>query len=205
VSLINGKRITRNITKMFPATDLRDTWLPFYCVSTNLTTAHVQVHDRGDAATALRASVAIPGILPPVPFQGDLLVDGGVLNNLPCDVMHAAGTIKRLIAVDLSPPVGPRARTDFGLSVSGWKALRGRIGPHRSPFPGLIATLMRAMVTGSIRDRDQMLADGTVDCHLALDLRGVELLEFDRVAEIADRGYAAARTRIQSWLAEQAA
>ena len=89
-------------------------WLPFFCVSTNLTRSRVEVHDRGDAGTAIRASVAIPGILPPVPFDGELLVDGGVLNNLPCDIMRATGAVHRLIAVDLSPPSGRGRREDFG-------------------------------------------------------------------------------------------
>ena len=68
VSLVKGERITRNITKLFAPDDVRDLWLPFFCVSTNLTRSRVEVHDRGDLATAIRASVAIPGILPPVPF-----------------------------------------------------------------------------------------------------------------------------------------
>ena len=68
---------------------MRDLWLPFFCVSTNLTRSRVEVHHRGDLATAIRASVAIPGILPPVPHDGDLLVDGGELNKPPCDVMRA--------------------------------------------------------------------------------------------------------------------
>ena len=102
-----------------------------------------------------------------------------------------SGWCDRLIAVDLSPPVGPRAKEDFGLSVSGWKALRAQLGRRRSQFPGLVAMLMRAMVAGSVRDRDRMLADGTVDWYLDLDLRGVGLLDFERVAEVAERGYEA--------------
>ena len=148
VSLLKGERIARNIARALTDIDVRDTWLPFFCVSTNLTRSSVEVHDRSSAATAVRASVAIPGVLPPVPFGGDLLVDGGVLNNLPCDVMRATGTVDRLIAVDLSPPVGPRAKDDYGLSVSGWKALRA----GRSQFPGIVAVIMRAMVAGSVRD-----------------------------------------------------
>ena len=91
VSLIKGERITAQHHQDVRRLDLRDLWLPFFCVSTNLTRSEVEVHDRLDAATAIRASVAIPGVLPPVPFNGDLLVDGGVLNNLPCDVMRAVG------------------------------------------------------------------------------------------------------------------
>jgi predicted acylesterase/phospholipase RssA/CRP-like cAMP-binding protein len=201
VSLIKGERITRNIAKVLGDTDLRDLWLPFFCVSTNLTRSRVEVHDRFDAATAVRASVAIPGILPPVPFGGDLLVDGGVLNNLPCDVMRASGTVGRLIAVDLSPPVGPAAKEDFGLAVSGWSALRAQVRPGQSRFPGLMTILMRALVAGSVRDRDRMLGDGTVDWYLDLELQGVQLLDFERVPETAERGYEAARPRLEEWLA----
>ena len=64
VSLIKGERIERNLAKMLAGIELRDLWLPFFCVSTNLTRSQVEVHDRLDAATAIRASVAIPGVLP---------------------------------------------------------------------------------------------------------------------------------------------
>jgi predicted acylesterase/phospholipase RssA/CRP-like cAMP-binding protein len=202
VSLVKGQRITRNIARMFPDHDVRDLWLQFFCVSTNLTRSRVEVHDRGDVATAIRASVAIPGVLPPVPFGGDLLVDGGVLNNLPCDVMRAAGTVRRLIAVDLAPPVGIKTSEDFGMSVSGWSALRAQFGSDRSRYPGLVAILTAAMVAGSARDRERMIADGTVDCHLDLDLSGVQILDFERVAEVAARGYEAARPRLEAWLEE---
>jgi predicted acylesterase/phospholipase RssA/CRP-like cAMP-binding protein len=199
VSLIKGERITRNLTHALGDLDIRDLWLPFACVSTNLTRSALQVHDSGGLATAVRASVAIPGILPPVPMDGDLLVDGGVLNNLPADVLRATRTVGTVIAVDLSPASGPRASEDFGLSVSGWKALRSRReGGGR--FPGLMSVLMRAMVAGSVRDRDRMVADGTVDCYLDLDLRGVALLDFERVRETADRGYDVARPRLEAWL-----
>ena len=134
VSLIKGERITAQPRQDVRRLDLRELWLPFFCVSTNLTRSEVEMHDRFDAATAIRASVAIPGVLPPVPFKGDLLVDGGVLNNLPCDVMRASGTVGRMIAVDLSPPVGPSANDDFGLSVSGLEgaACPVRVGADRA-------------------------------------------------------------------------
>jgi predicted acylesterase/phospholipase RssA len=148
----------------------------------------------------VRASVALPGILPPVPYDGDLLVDGGVLNNLPCDVVSATRMVATTIAVDLSPPVGPRAKDDFGLSVSGWKALRSRVVPGSSPYPGLMPVLMRSMITASVRDRDRVLAEGRVDCYLDLHLGGVNLLDFERVEEVAQRGYADARPRLEAWL-----
>jgi predicted acylesterase/phospholipase RssA len=86
------------------------------------------VHRSGPASTFIRASVAIPGVLPPVPYGEDLLVDGGVLNNLPVEMMRSDGGIGTVIAVDVAPPRGPRARSDYGLSVSGFRASRRRCG-----------------------------------------------------------------------------
>ncbi len=127
VALLKGQRISKNIDDNFGAFDIEDLWLPFYCVSTNLTTSRLHVHRRGSCAVAIRASVAIPGVLPPVPFEGDLLVDGGVLNNLPVQVMRTDSTIGTVIAVDVAPQRGPRARTDFGHYVSGVRALRSTV------------------------------------------------------------------------------
>jgi predicted acylesterase/phospholipase RssA/CRP-like cAMP-binding protein len=201
VSLVKGERITRSITRMAADLDVRDTWLPFSCVSTNLTKFRLEVHERGDSPTALRASVAIPGVLPPVPYGGDLLVDGGVFDNLPVAPLRMTGTIGRVIAVDLSPPTGMRATEDFGLSVSGWKALRNMFGAGQTRFPGLVAVLTNSLTVASARDRDRLLVEGDVDCYLNLNLSGVKVLDFERVVEVAERGYHAALPQLQSWQA----
>ena len=65
-----------------------------------------------------------------------------------------------------------------------------------------MSILMRSLVAGSVRDRDRFIDDGTVDWYLDLDLRGVGLLDFERVEEIADAGYEAAKPRIEAFLAD---
>lgn len=82
VSLLKGKRITRNIEDALGSWDIEDLWLPFYCVSTNLTKSQLEVHQRGNAAVAARASAAIPGVIPPVPYEGDLLVDRRIASEI---------------------------------------------------------------------------------------------------------------------------
>jgi len=203
VSLVKGRKIVAAIDRQLGELDVTDLWLPYFCVSTNLTTSAVQVHQSGRLATAVRASVAIPGVLPPVPWNGDLLVDGGVLNNLPCDVMLATGAIREVIAVDLGTSTGPRARSDFGLHVSGFDALRARRrkGGHR--YPGIASVVMRSLIAGSSRDRQRMLEDGTIDCHLTFDMRQVGLLEFDRVEEISGEGYSSIKPQIEAWLSRR--
>ncbi len=63
----------------------------YFCVTTNLSKGEPAAHCRGKLWRLVRASMTIVGLVPPVFYQGDLLIDGGYLNNMPVDVMHAMG------------------------------------------------------------------------------------------------------------------
>ena len=91
VSLVSGRKVTRLLQRAFGDVTIEDLPLDFFCVSSNLTTGHSEVHRRGELWRWLRASVAIPGVLPPVVHKGELLVDGGTMNNLPVDAMRDLG------------------------------------------------------------------------------------------------------------------
>jgi predicted acylesterase/phospholipase RssA len=199
VALLKGKRITENIDAYFSSWDIEDLWLPFYCVSTNLTTSSLQVHRHGSASTAIRASVAIPGVLPPVPYEGDLLVDGGVLNNLPVEPMRADGTIDTVIAVDVAPASGPRAHGTFGLSISGWRALADKVRRRRGAYPSVSAVLLRSMLAGSVRNQRDVLSGQMIDLLVSMRLPGIGLLEFERTREVAAKGYDSALPVISEW------
>jgi len=199
VSLIKGRRISRNIDTALGDWDIEDLWLPFTCVSTNLTTSQLQVHRRGSASLAVRSSVAIPGVLPPVPYDGDLLVDGGVLNNMPFEVLRDDSTIETLIAVDVAPDRGPRAPIDYGTSVSGFQALRSSLGRGRSDYPSVISVLLRSMLAGAVRNQKDSMQDGSIDLLLTLHLSGVGLLDFERSREVARSGYDAAVATVREW------
>jgi predicted acylesterase/phospholipase RssA/CRP-like cAMP-binding protein len=201
VSLVKGSRITRNIDETFGSWDIEDLWLPFYCVSTNLTTSQLEVHRRGPTARAIRASVAIPGLLPPVPYEGDLLVDGGVLNNLPFEMMRDTSTVETIIAVDAAPDQGPPAKADYGMSVSGFRALGASLRRSKSVYPSVTSVLLRSMLTGALRNQKASIADSSIDLLLTLHLPGIGLLEFDRSREVADAGYEASKTTVQNWAA----
>ena len=85
--------------------DLADTVRPFFAVSTNLTSGKIEVHRRGMMRKAMRASIAIPGLLPPIVIDGQVLVDGAVLNNLPTAVMRQMNG-GPIIGVDMSQARG---------------------------------------------------------------------------------------------------
>lgn len=201
VSLVGGRRIAREIRRHFGDADITDLFLPFLCTSTNITTSELVVHDRGPATKAIRAGLAIPGVIPPVPHDGDLLVDGGVRDNLPVRPLRDTGLVNRIVAVDVAPPVGPKARHDYGLSVTGWQALRGKARKLR--FPGISALILRSMLVGSMAERDRLIAEGYADLYLDLDLRGISLLAFNEVDSVAKAGYDAAKPRLEAFLEGQ--
>jgi predicted acylesterase/phospholipase RssA/CRP-like cAMP-binding protein len=201
VSIVKGQRITGNIEATLGGWDIEDLWLPYYCVSTNLTKSRLEVHRRGSTAIAVRASVAIPGVLPPVPFDGDLLVDGGVLNNMPFEIMRDDSTIGTIIAVDVAPDQGPRARADYGLSVSGFKALGASLKRSKSMYPSVTSVLLRSMLTGAVRNQKASMEDGSIDLMVAMHLPGIGLLDFERSREVAEAGYEASKQTVADWAA----
>jgi predicted acylesterase/phospholipase RssA len=199
VSLVKGQRISASIDATMGGWDIADLWLPFYCVSTNLTQSRLEIHRRGSAALAVRASVAIPGILPPVPVDGDLLVDGGVLNNLPFEVMRKDRRIDTVIAIDAAPSRGPRASFDYGTSVSGFRALASSVRRSGSDYPNVAGVLLRSMLVGAVHNQRISSVDGAIDLMVKLDLPGVGLLDFKRVAEVAATGYESSLPVVNDW------
>jgi predicted acylesterase/phospholipase RssA/CRP-like cAMP-binding protein len=202
VALLKGDGLVAAIDTWYEDRDFEDLWRPFYCVTTNLTTSQTVVHSTGPTARAVRASVSVPGVFPPVPVGDDLLVDGGVLNNLPVDVAADVG-VGTIIAVDVAPVTGPRARDDFGLSVSGWQALRRTLGRGRSEYPGITAVLLRSMIVGSVHGRARAVDEADVDLLLELPIRGVSMVAWDTVDEVADMGYELSEPLIAAWLEER--
>lgn len=200
VSLVKGERIARFARERFGDRDIEDLRLSYVAVSTDLTTSRAHIHDTGSVALAIRATSAIPGVMPPVPLGDALLVDGGVLNNLPIDVARVQAPLGRLVASDVAPPRGPGAHGDYGLSASGWQALRSRWRSGGVSYPRMSAVLMRSMITASMRERDAQVHDGLADCYLDLDIRGVSMLAFDSPREVAVRGYDAAMPVLAQWL-----
>ncbi len=97
VAMTRGDKVWERLAEHFDDRCIADLWLPFFCISTNLTTGAYQLHKSGLVREALRASISLPGILPPVTCGNNVLVDGAVLKNYPADVMRA---------IQLGPIVG---------------------------------------------------------------------------------------------------
>ncbi len=109
--LIQGQKLTETLRQLtLPVATITDfDHLPtaFRAIATNLETGAVAVLGDGDLATAMRASMAVPGVFAPVEYRGQLLVDGGITDYLPIDIARAMG-VDVLIVVDSGYTLQPR-------------------------------------------------------------------------------------------------
>ncbi len=105
IALTKGKKVEARLKEHYGDTLIEDLWLPFYCVSSNITSGGYVVHKRGLLRAALRASISIPGVLPPVLSNGAVLVDGAVMRNFPVDLMRA-WHMGPVVGVDVSRASG---------------------------------------------------------------------------------------------------
>ncbi|HEX2964304.1 MAG TPA: patatin-like phospholipase family protein [Syntrophorhabdaceae bacterium] len=101
---VQGARLETFVDQTAKAKKVEDTKIPFYPVSTDLKTGETVILSKGSLAKAVHASAAIPGIFVPVQFDNRMLVDGGVSNNVPCDVARSMGA-DIVIAVNLQRDV----------------------------------------------------------------------------------------------------
>src|SRR3984957_18017556 len=131
VSLVSGRKVTRLLQHAFGDVTIEDLPLDFFCVSSNLSTGHSEVHRRGELWRWLRASVGIPGVLPPVVHKGELLVDGGTMNNLLVDAMRDLGR-GPVIGCDVGADRAFTTDTDEVDVPLPWQLMRGmREKKHR--------------------------------------------------------------------------
>jgi len=191
VALLAGRRLDRMIDTMFGTLQIEDLWTNFFCVSADLTRAEMRVHERGALGRAVRASMSLPGIAIPVHDTGSMLVDGGLLNNLPADVMRA--TCGKVIAVDVSPAKDLAIAAPYPPAASGWRLLWGR---RASNLPGIGAILMRSVMLSSTRHQTSIARE--VDLFLHPSLESFGMFEWDAVDGIADAGYRFAREALAS-------
>jgi hypothetical protein len=102
----------------------------------------------------------------------------------------------------VTPKRGPGAKDDYGLWLSGVRAIGKKVG-RRQRIPGIGDTLMRSMTVSAMRQRDRAIEEGHADLVLHHDMRGVSLLDFDAVEAVAERGYQSALPQLEAWFSKR--
>jgi NTE family protein len=193
VSLVAGRKVSRLLRQEFGDIAIEDLPLPFYAVSANLTTGASSVHRHGELWRWLRASVAIPGVLPPVFHRGEVHVDGGAINNMPVDVMRALhpGIV---IGVDVgSDSTFSSDIQDVDLPPL-WKLL-GWFRRHKER-PTILQILLRAGMVNS--EAARAAGRRLTDLLLQPPLADVDLLHWRAFERAIEAGYRHARERLEA-------
>jgi NTE family protein len=194
LSLVKGVRLRDMMQRTEQALggqaglDMEDLWKSFYCVATNYSQAREEVLRQGLLVDAVMASCAVPGALPPVLLNGDLLCDGGTFNNFPVDVMRSQWGIGKVIGVDLSSDKPQRIELD---SLPGpWALLRDRLRPGRQrryQLPSLTNYLMN--VTSLYSSSRQRESRQLADVYMKPELPKIGMLQWSRYATAVQLGY----------------
>lgn len=199
-ALLSAHRAKHLTRKVFDDRDIEDLWLNFFCISTDLTSLQAYRHERGRIWSALLASGAIPGVCSSIVSpENTLLIDGGLLDNLPTAAMreqhHSA-----IIAVDVSPSDGLQPNVHDTLPPNGWRALWDYINPmaKQRRYPHVFKLLLHtAALSSKINAKpSQQQADLclTPPCHD----RG--LMDMSDLAGLVKIGYQDALPKLQQWM-----
>ena len=190
IAILNGQRSAARLRTTIGDVRIEDMWLPFFCVSSNLSRAEIVVHRDGPLWIGLRASAGLPGIFPPLVHNGDLLVDGGFLRNLPADIMRQLTEGGTTMAVDVSSECDMQDVLAYVHSISGWRIVWNRLNPfsRKLPVPSIAAVLQRSSEIASVSMQRDALLQG-VDLYVRMPVQRFGMLEFERSADIIKTGY----------------
>jgi len=164
-----GLLLSRLTMPVAHITDFDQLPVPFRCVATDMLNGQPVVLRRGSLAQALRATIAIPGVFTPVEMDGRVLADGGLLNNLPTDVVKDMGA-DIVIAVDIGTPLGDR------------EAIRTLVG--------MVGQSIAVMIVQNVQ-RNLRLADIII----SPELEGYSAADFTACTPVAKRGYQGAAAK----------
>lgn len=182
ISLIRGRKLYARLEEVFGEVCIEQLSKQFFCTSTNLTREDQVIHDRGPLAAWVGASMSVPGIAPPFVYQGDLLVDGGLLNNLPTDVMAGFGR-GPVIASDVS------SRTELKVEQSEFDEAPYQLYRSRSESGSL--NMFNILYQTATMTSEEAVARKRecADLYLRMPVDDVGMFDWASIDEILFRGY----------------
>lgn len=187
-SYTTGHEFNRGIFKTFGDSQIEDFWLEFYCNTTNISKSRSEIHNSGYVWRYVRASMSLAGLLPPLCDEGNMLLDGGYIDNLTVAHMKSLGA-DVIFAVDVGS-LDDNSPQAFGDSLSGAWALLNRWNPFSSYAnpPTLSEIQARLAYVSSVDALER--AKTTPGClYMRPPIDAYGTLEFGKFDEIYQVGY----------------
>ncbi len=209
--VIGGKRLEDRLRQQLGTTRIEELHTRFAALCTDLLTGHEVWRNRGDMVEAIKASYALPGVFPPVPYRHRLLIDGGLVNPVPVSACRALGA-DVVVAVSLNTDMLGQARKqnnqlpvipglellDNGVSNgSSWANVARRLLPWDTSVPSLFSIMFSTLQIVADRLSRARLAADPPDVLLAPPLQDIGLLEFHRADEQIEIGRQIAKDQLE--------
>jgi len=190
ISVLGNKRFSGGMRNVFGDATIEDSWIPFRVVVTNLTESRRVVFDRGALWHRVLASSSPPGIMQPVDFNGQLLCDGGLVDNLPISVLVAENC-----KINFASYVGssePMPTLENGIPSS-WDFLLDKIFSRKrhANMPSLLTTLMQCISIPAATQLQE--ARNAADVFFEPDLSAFPVTDFGSARSMFETGYAHAQ------------
>jgi NTE family protein/lysophospholipid hydrolase len=200
VSLLTGKKVAHSIGQYIGDRDIEDLWLPYFAISTSLVHARMVTHTRGNALRSVLASCRVPGVFPPLGWDGEVLVDGGLVNNVPCDVMRREIGTGTVVGVNVSRYTDFSVAEQFDMHLSGWDVLRRKANPFsRQPKAATMANIFSRLVRlGGVAQHQQIRS--AADLNLEPPLERFTFRDFNRGEEMSQVAYDYTLLEMQRWI-----
>ncbi|XP_025112163.1 neuropathy target esterase-like isoform X2 [Pomacea canaliculata] len=199
-SMFTGGALNEEIECMFHDRQIEDLWIPYFCVTTDISNPSMRIHTSGSLWRYVRASMSLSGYLPPLcdPSDGHLLLDGGYVNNLPADIMHTMGA-QTVFAIDVGAQDEVNL-TNYGDKLSGWWLLWNRWNPWGSTVKVPDMTEIQSRLAYVSCTRQLEIVKNSDYCEYIrppIDKYGT--LQFGACDEIMDVGYNHGKTLFSGW------
>ena len=191
-SILKDDKLLNGYSRFFGNRKIEDLWLPMFCCAVNITSAELKVFDKDEIWRAVRASSSLPGLLLPTIGNDSLYVDGGLINNLPGDILKQIFNSK-LISINVSPEKElvpsfdqfPNQTTLVMKKLFSKKNFKNQFGGMDIPTIGSI--MVRSIMVGSASKTNEV-ADLS-ELYLNIPTNGFSMLNYDRSDELIELGY----------------
>ncbi len=198
LSILKGQNVSTVLQDCYRDIRIEDMWLPFFCVSCNLSTYSLEIEDSGSLFQAIRCSISLPCIFPPMTIDENVIIDGGVLNNLPVDVMRKKMRGGRVLAVNCNADAVPLVPKPYDQPfVSGWKLLWDhffREKNHNVNEENMISIINSTLSLASAAHEKRMLNEA--DFSISINTNEFGILDFNKAAAIMKIGYETAMQQL---------
>ncbi|XP_032234183.2 patatin-like phospholipase domain-containing protein 7 isoform X2 [Nematostella vectensis] len=199
-SMFSGSGFNASIRSSFGERQIEDLLLPYFCITTDITSSRMRVHTDGSLWRYVRASMSLSGYLPPLcdPKDGHLLLDGGYVNNLPADVMKKMGA-QTIIAIDVGSEYHGELM-NYGDQLSGWWLLWNRWNPFAETvrIPDMAEIQSRLAYVSCVQQLEEVRESSNYE-YIRPPINRFKTLDFGLFDEIVEVGYQHGKTVIGEW------